>query len=76
MYIFKDGFRPSNWADRLAHNHTIIENNMITYKHVYPVFRNGIRQLCIEKDFEKENPDAFKSLIDFANNFGLIIEEE
>ena len=63
-------FRPSDWADRLAsilsqvgHDHRLRYSTQL-----FPVTREGVRCVVIQRILEAEDPRMFKFLLDFADS--------
>lgn len=70
-------FRPSDWADRLCSLFaTMGPNNRTCYSpHVFPVSREGLVCVVVNKAMKTDDPMAFKFLMDFARDNDLKVED-
>ena len=77
--ISKDGnkFRPSDWAERLCGVMRCFEQdqkgyNYITYsKYVRPTNWEGVKSVVVHDDLAKIRPDAYRFLLNFAEDNNL-----
>ena len=69
-------FRPSDWVERLASILSSFgEDQRLKYhKCAYPCTILGIRSLVIDKRMEKNIPEAYAFIMEFANNNNLQIK--
>ena len=66
-------FRPSDWAERLCSLFaTMGPNNRTCYSpHAFPVSREGLVCVVVNKAMETDDPMVFKFLMDFARDSDL-----
>ncbi|MGQ9861474.1 MAG: DUF3579 domain-containing protein [Thiobacillaceae bacterium] len=66
-------FRPSDWAERLCSLFaTVGPDNRTCYSpHVFPVSREGVNCVVVNKAMAIQDPMAFKFLMDFARDNDL-----
>jgi len=66
-------FRPSDWAERLCSLFaTTGPNNRTCYSpHAFPVSREGLVCVVVNKAMENDDPMVFKFLMDFARDNDL-----
>ncbi len=70
-------FRPSDWAERLCSLFaTTGPDNRTRYSpHVYPISRDGLACVVVNKAMQASDPMAFKFLLDFARDNDLKVVE-
>jgi hypothetical protein len=66
-------FRPSDWANRLCEMGGTTKSRGTTHysKHLRPIMYDGFRSVYMAAEFEEENEDAFKHVLEFALEHGL-----
>ena len=70
-------FRPSDWAERLsgvmaAFGH---DQRMQYSPYVYPVTRQGIRSVVVDRRLEEIEPMAYRFLLNFAKDNELRVRD-
>lgn len=70
-------FRPSDWAERLAGVFSSMgaDHRMQYAAWVQPVFRSGLRCVVIRRELEKQAPEVYRFLLDFAAKNDLEVTE-
>jgi Protein of unknown function (DUF3579) len=70
-------FRPSDWAERLAGALSFMgtDNRMVYSPYLLPVSREGVKCVIVQRALEREDPQAFRFLMDFARNNELQVAE-
>lgn len=70
-------FRPSDWAERLCGLFaTPGEGNRMCYSpHVFPVTREGVVCVVINKAVASDDPMVFEFLMEFARDNDLMVAE-
>lgn len=70
-------FRPSDWAERLCGLFAAVgPDNRTRYSpHVYPVTRQGVVCVVVNKALESEDSMLFGFLMDFARDNDLMVVE-
>lgn len=66
-------FRPSDWAERLASLFSVVgtDNRMRYSPLVQPTSRAGITSVVVKRELEREDPQMFRFLMDFARDNDL-----
>lgn len=68
-------FRPSNWITRIAGNYASFENGRLKYSSlIYPATLNGESVLVIDLKLKDQHPLGFDSLMHFAAQNDLTIQ--
>lgn len=70
-------FRPSDWAERLCSLFaTTGPDNRTRYSpYAYPVSRDGVTCVVVNKAMQASDPMAFKFLLEFARDNDLLVVE-
>lgn len=66
-------FRPSDWAERLAGILASFDTNQKLSYHAFvrPMLLEGVRCVAVDKKLEKNYPQIFQFLMDFAKDNDL-----
>lgn len=74
--LTKDGFkfRPSDWVDRLCGMLAGFEQQKVSYSpYLRPMLYNDMQCVAVKKDLQQHNPNAFKFIMQFANDNNLVV---
>lgn len=67
-------FRPSDWVDRLCGMLADFENQKMSYSpYLRPLFYNNMNCVAIKKSLQKDSPNIFNFLLQFATDNNLIV---
>ena len=77
--VREDGgkFRPSDWIERIAANMGEFgaDHRLHYSRKVHPQMVDGEKCLVIDPELERENPDAFQFILNFARSNQLKYQE-
>lgn len=69
----EQAFRPSDWAVRLAGMDAAFgpDQRLRYSRYLKPVYRDGKRCVCMDRDTASERPALYQMVLDFARQHGL-----
>ncbi|MFU8836675.1 MAG: DUF3579 domain-containing protein [Thiohalomonadaceae bacterium] len=69
----EQAFRPSDWAVRLAGIDAAFgpDQRLRYSRYLKPVYRDGKRCVCMDKDTASERPALYQMVLQFARQHGL-----
>ena len=69
----EQAFRPSDWAVRLAGIDAAFgpDQRLRYSRYLKPVYRDGKRCVCMDKDTASERPALYQMVLEFARQHGL-----
>lgn len=69
-------FRPSDWDERLCGILSNFSHGKLEYHdYVRPVIRDGVHGIAVDESLEQYSPEAFKFIMDFAQDNNLQIHK-
>ena len=70
-------FRPSDWAERVCGKLSTFKGRRMYYSPLlHPILKDGRKCILIDPDLATSNPKLFETIINFAHNNNLQIEEQ